>query len=326
MSTEKQKITLTCEVDSYRSGWTIVRFLAHRFKYHTAERWTTRVTGGWVLVNGTRVAPDQTVKKGDAVTYTIFHTEPEVDFRYEVVYEDDYLLAISKSGNIPVHACGVYIRNTLIATLKNVYGDALNLAHRLDRETSGVTLLTKDPQTARVMGKMFAEGDVEKLYAAVVHGRVERESFVVDAPIGKTLEEVTPRPEELRGSDLADDLPRYVPRRRVDHERGKAAVTRFEVERYLGGCTLVRAMPLSGRTNQIRVHLHHVGHPIVGDKVYQPAEPNRFEGLIARQALHCRELRFSHPVERRLVRIVAPYPEDFLRLVESLEKPREARG
>jgi len=321
MSTERQKITLTCEVDSYRSGWTIVRFLAHRFKYHTSERWTARVADGWVLVNGLRVAPDHEVKKGDAVTYTIFHTEPEVDFRYEVVYEDDCLLAISKSGNLPVHACGVYIRNTLIATLKNVYGDSLNLAHRLDRETSGITLLTKDPQTARVMGKMFAEGEVGKLYAAVVHGRVERESFVVDAPIGKTLEEVTPRPEEIRGSDLAEDLPRHVPRRRVDHEKGKPAVTRFEVERYLGGCTLVRAIPLSGRTNQIRVHLHHAGHPIVGDKVYKAAEPDAADGLISRQALHCRELRFAHPADRHAVDITAPYPADFARLVDSLEKP-----
>jgi 23S rRNA-/tRNA-specific pseudouridylate synthase len=317
---EKQRITLTCGVDSYRSGWTIVGFLAHRFKYHTAERWTKRVTDGFVLVNGLRVAPDHVVKKDDAVTYTIFHTEPEVDFRYEVIYEDDWLLAISKSGNIPVHACGVYIRNTLIATLKNIYGDALNLAHRLDRETSGLTLLTKDVQTARVMGKMFAGGEVSKLYAAVVHGRLPRESFEVDAPIGKTLEEVTPRPEEIKGSDLTEDLPRYVPRRRVDHAKGKPAVTRFEVERYLGECTLVRAIPLSGRTNQIRVHLHHIGHPIVGDKVYKPDEAGAASGLIARQALHCRELRFTHPVDKRLVHLAAPYPEDFRRLVEALEK------
>jgi 23S rRNA-/tRNA-specific pseudouridylate synthase len=346
MSVEKQKITLTCEVDSYRSGWTIVRFLAHRFKYHTPERWTERVIDGWVLLNGSHVAPDHAVKKGDVVTYTIFHAEPEVDFRYDVIYEDDYLLAISKSGNIPVHACGVYIRNTLIGTLKNIYGDTLNLAHRLDRETSGLTLLTKDPQTARVMGKMFAEGHVWKLYSAVVHGRIRRESFEVDAPIGKTLEEITPRPEELPGSDLAEDLPRYVPRRRVDRDKGKPAVTRFEVEKFLGGCTLVRAMPLSGRTNQIRVHLDHVGHPIVGDKVYKlrgprvddepgtlatpgmatelglASETGMAAGLINRHALHCRELRFTHPADHRLLHLTAPYPEDFVRLVESLE----ARG
>ncbi len=170
------------------------------------------------------------------------------------------------------------------------------------------------------MGKMFADGEVGKLYAAVVHGRVERESFEVDAPIGKTMEEVTPRPEELKESDLAEDLPRYVPRRRVDHERGKPAVTRFEVERFLGRCTLVRAIPLSGRTNQIRVHLDHVGHPIVGDKVYKPAEPDAADGLISRQALHCRELRFSHPTDRRPVRIESAYPEDFARLIGSLEE------
>lgn len=333
MPDEKQKITLTCEVDSYRSGWTIVRFLSHRFRYHTPERWTGRVGDGQVLVNGSRVAPDAAVKKGDAVTYTIFHTEPEIDLRYDVIYEDENLLAISKSGNIPVHACGVYIRNTLIGNLKNIYGDNLNLAHRLDRETSGLTLLTKNAETARVLGKMFAEGAVNKVYAAVVHGRVRQHSFEVDAPIGKVME---PLPERSGGpleSDLAEDLPRYVPRRRVDFDRGKAAVTRFEVERHVGSCSLLQAVPLSGRTNQIRVHLAYVSHPIVGDKVYEKGAPGEARAvacdpaaavLIDRQALHCRELRFAHPVTGRPLHLTAPFPEDFTRLVEKLESSRAA--
>jgi 23S rRNA pseudouridine1911/1915/1917 synthase len=320
MPGEKQKITLTCEVDAYRSGWTIVRFLAHRFKYHTAERWASRVDGGWVLLNGTRVSRDSAVKKGDSVTYTIFHSEPEVDLRYEIVYEDEHLLAISKSGNIPVHACGVYIRNTLIATLKNIYGESLNLAHRLDRETSGLTLLTKSAEAARVLGKMFEKGEVSKLYTAVVHGRVREASFEVNAPIGKVMEELPARPDRLLESDLVDDGPRYATRRRVDLERGKPAVTRFEVERYVGDCTIVRAIPLSGRTNQIRVHLDYVGHPVVGDKVYKPRRPSGADELISRQALHCRELRFTHPVEREIMRLEAPYPEDFVKLVEALER------
>lgn len=326
MSTKGDKITLTCEVDSYRSGWTIVRFLSHRFKYHTPERWTRRVNDGQVLVNGERVVPDSAVKKGDAVAYTIHHTEPEVDFRYDVIYEDDNLLAISKSGNIPVHACGVYIRNTLIASLKNVYGEDLNLAHRLDRETSGLTLLTKNTETARVLGKMFAEGAVGKVYAAVVHGLVRERSFEVDAPIGRVMEPLPPRSGETLDSDLAEDLPRYVPRRRVDFERGKAAVTRFEVERHIGGCTLLKAVPLSGRTNQIRVHLDHIGHPIVGDKVYEKKSAGRGavddghagKPPIDRHALHCRELRFAHPVTGRLLHLTAPYPDDFARLIEVL--------
>ena len=332
MCAEKKKITLTCEVDSYRSGWTIVRFLSHRFKYHPPERWTTRVADGFVQVNGRDVSTDEIVNKGDIVTYTIFHAEPEVDFRYEVIYEDEWLLAISKSGNIPVHACGVYIRNTLIATLKNVYGENLNLAHRLDRETSGLTLLTKDAETSRAMGCMFARGEVGKVYSAVVHGVVREASFEVDAPIGKVMEPFSARfaggevPGESDG-DLAEDRPRYVPRRCVDFERGKPAVTRFEVEKILGDFTLLRAIPLSGRTNQIRVHLDYIGHPIVGDKVYKPRlaagtgdeARESDKPLIDRQALHCRELRFVHPVTRDEVHLRAAYPEDMARLIDLLE-------
>jgi len=225
----------------------------------------------------------------------------------------------------------VYIRNTLIATLKNVYGENLNLAHRLDRETSGLTLLTKDADTSRAMGRMFAAGEVWKLYAAVVHGRVLETSFEVDAPIGKTVEPFEARfggqsASESDG-DLAEDRPRYVPRRCVDFEHGKPAVTRFEVERTIGGCTLLRAMPLSGRTNQIRVHLDYIGHPIVGDKVYKPrlavgtGDEAREAGqpLIDRQALHCRELRFIHPVTRDEVHLRAAYPVDMARLIDLLE-------
>lgn len=314
---EKKNITLRCEVDSYRSGWTVVDFLSHRFRYHTPERWTKRVTDRWVQVNGCDVQPDHVVHKDDVISYTIFHTEPEVDFRYEVVYEDDYLLAVSKSGNIPVHACGVYIRNTLIATLKNIYGDHLNLAHRLDKETSGLVLLSKDRETARVLGTMFAEGHVEKTYLAVVHGRIRKKTLEVEAPIGKTMEEAAGRFDELE-SDLAEDLPRYVPRRRVDFENGKPALTRFEVERHIGDYTVVRAVPLSGRTNQIRVHLEYIGHPIVGDKVYGPARAVGKPPKISRQALHCIELSFAHPVTRRLMDLSAEIPEDLSQLISRL--------
>jgi RluA family pseudouridine synthase len=341
---EKKKITLDCAVDPYRSGWTVVEFLAHRFRYHTPERWTKRVTDGWVQVNGVDVEPEHVVNKDDVISYTIWHAEPEVDFRFDMIYEDDHILSVSKSGNIPVHACGVYIQSTLIATLKNIYGEHLNLAHRLDRETSGLVLLTKNPRAARVLGKMFADGKVEKTYIAVVRGVITDDAFEVDAPIGKTMEQATGRfdSDKMYG-DLKEDLPRYVPRRLVDSEGGKPAVTKFEVIERKGGFTVVRALPLSGRTNQIRVHLEHIGHPIVGDKVYgprnlSPAADGTASGRadsaaeahavgdaavsdalpIERQALHCCELVFEHPITHETMRLTADIPGDLADLISKL--------
>ncbi|MFQ5512300.1 MAG: RluA family pseudouridine synthase [Candidatus Krumholzibacteriia bacterium] len=316
MAGKKQEITLNCRVDPYRAGWTVLGYLAHRFRYHPPERWRGRIEEGRVLLNGLPAAPGRVVQAGDLVSYTIFHEEPEVDFHYDVIYEDEHLLAVSKSGNLPVHASGVFIRNTLIATLKNHYGDHVNLAHRLDRETSGVVLLTKTRAAARHVSPMFSDGRVRKYYLAVVHGHPERAEFEVDAPIGKSgrLVAIDPARESMRGagSDLKADLPSHVRRRCVDFEMGKAAKTRFRLEGQRGGFAVLHAEPLSGRTNQIRVHLEHIGHPIVGDKVYGDRERDRRFPALARQALHCRSLEFEYPMgsprgERPVPRDLAPF-------------------
>lgn len=316
-----QKITLQRQVDSYRSGWTIVEYLSHRFKYHSPERWTMRVRDGLVQVNAAAVAPDAVVKEGDVVSYTIFHDEPDVDFTHDIVYEDDDLLAVAKSGNVPVHACGVYIRNTLIAHLKNRYGAHLNLAHRLDRETSGVLLLTKNREAARKVSRQFEAAEVVKRYLSVVHGRVPHTAFDVDAPIGKT-EEAHRLDEDRRSmrdvrSSLHEDLPSSVPKRRVDFVNGKPAKTRFKVVRLIGDRTLLEAWPQSGRTNQIRVHLHHAGYPVVGDKVYRMPGRSGAE-VFPRHALHCARMDVRHPVTGQIVRIEAPLPADMKGLIQEI--------
>jgi len=310
MKAEENKITLDCKVDSYRSGWTVVEFLSHRFRYHPPERWTHRVADGRVKVNGSQVKADHRVDHNDVVSYTIIHNEPEVDFRYDVIYEDDDMLAVSKSGNLPVHACGVYIRNTLVTHLRNRYGNAISLGHRLDRETSGLVLLSKHVPAARELSGMFARGEVSKLYIAVVHGHVDNDTFDVDAPIGKT-EAMIPmvgERETMRGrtTDLRESFPRLVPKRIVDFEDGKPACTKFRVLTRANEHTVLEAQPLSGRTNQIRVHLHHVGHPLLGDKVY------RFEGgpVLERHALHCRSLAFKHPMTGQPMRLETDLPAD----------------
>ncbi len=317
MDTEKRRITLDCRVDSYRSGWTVVEFLSHRFRYHPSERWVRRVSDGRVLVNGTAVTPDDRVCENDVVSYTILHNEPEVDSRYDVIHEDNDILAVSKSGHLPVHAGGPYIKNTLIAALKNRYGDHVNLAHRLDRETSGLVVVTKSPEAARGMARMFANGEVSKAYVAIVHGRVSRAEFQVDAAIGKTGggTAVTGLQEGMRGIGSDLDLRRSAPRRRVDFVSGKPARTTFRVRGYGARITVLEARPLSGRTNQIRVHLHHIGHALVGDKVYGDPARDAALGTFERHALHCGSLAFNHPVTGVPIRLRADTPDDLVGLI-----------
>ena len=310
-----QKLTLERKVDTYRSGWTVVDYLAHRFPYHTAERWRERVVEGRVQVNGADIEPAHIVHAEDVVAYTIFHDEPEVDRRFDIVFEDDNLLVVSKSGNIPVHACGVYIRNTLITELRERYAeDRIALAHRLDRETSGCVILTKNKIAAREMSRQFAEGEVEKQYFAIVHGVIEADEGVVDAPIAKTDYAVALNHDQLTmanvESELKGDLPSAVPKRVVDFDRGKPALTEYRVTERLAAHTVVEVRPQSGRTNQIRVHMHHAGYPIVGDKVYRVDGTADALRTLPRHALHCSAMHFVHPTNGKKMSVEAPLPPD----------------
>lgn len=327
----KQQLTLTCQVDSYRSGWTIVDFLAHRFPYHTAEGWTKRVQDQWVRVNGATVDSTHAVAKNDAVAYTIWHNEPPVDDRYAVLFEDEHYLAVAKSGNIPVHACGIYIVNTLISRLRADYGPAINLAHRLDRETSGVVMLAKHRAANRLLAGMFERGEVEKQYVAIVYGRLSGgpgSTALIDAPIGKVDARYQYPVEYEYGK--ANDRATYLPKRIVADD-GKPARTRITVigtrEHGDRELTTLLVTPEQGRTNQIRVHLAHIGHSIVGDKIYALTGELREEVLrdgitervraaliLDRHALHGASLHFRHPLTGATLAISAPLPSDMAAL------------
>lgn len=305
---ELRRYDLSCRVDAYRHGWPLLRFLAHRFRYHPADLWRTRVEEGVVNVNGTVATVDTVVHRDDRVEYTIHHTEPAVDFAYEVLFEDDHLLAVSKSGNLPVHAGGKFIRNTLIAELRERWGDELRLAHRLDRETSGVVLLVKSADGARSLERQFREQRVRKSYLAVLRGETPPE-WTVDGAIARREPAAPP----------------YF--RVVDDAAGKRAVTRFRRVAVATGPTgplsLVEAEPTSGRTNQIRVHAAHAGYPILGDKIYGVPEARArdfvdrgetpellAEAGAPRHLLHCAHLALVHPATALPWECRAPVPRD----------------
>jgi 23S rRNA pseudouridine1911/1915/1917 synthase len=307
---------LASRVDPFHDGWTLLEYLCHRFRYLPSETWLERIALGRVRVGGRAAAAGTSVAGGDLVEYEVHVVEPPVDFSYTIVHEDDDLVVVSKSGSIPVHAAGKYFRNTLIARLREDIDPELDLAHRLDRETSGLVVLTRNREASRRMAGAFARGEVTKTYLAVVRGLPAADEFVVDAPIGR----------------VGKDFP--VARAVVDTQGGKPAKTAFRVLGRLRDVSVLEARPATGRRNQVRVHLEHAGHPIVGDKIYgMPLElleeslvsPDssrvREHLVVPRHALHAWRLAFAQPRTGARIALEAPIPKDMADLIESRRSP-----
>ena len=243
--------------------------------------------------------------------------EPAVEPR--LLYEDAQLVIIDKPAGLPVHPSPRWPDGTLVQWLRRRYEGTcrrVQLAHRLDRETSGVVVCTRDEDSNRRMHQAFAEQRVRKRYVALVVGEPEWDERVVDEPIGK-------------------DEASAVRMRMAVTPDGAASVTELRVRERLGAYALVEAAPRTGRQHQIRVHLSHLGHPIVGDKIYGPDEAlfiqwhegreddAMWERLqMRRHALHAESVALPHPWRPGLVEVVAPLPEDLRSRADGLRRTR----
>jgi RluA family pseudouridine synthase len=309
------------QVDRYHNGWRLDEYLAHRFRYHPFEMWRRRLAAGHIWLNGTVASGDETVLAGDSVEYQIDIVEPQVDFAYEVIHDDCDILVVSKSGNLPVHAGGKYIRHTLVARLREDFGEKLDLTHRLDRETSGLVMLCRTRDAARALGAAFREGRVEKRYLAVVRGSPRDDVFEVSAP--------------LRKIGKRHPIPRVV----ADSRSGKPARTAFRVLERLGGMTFLEAWPTTGRTNQVRAHLELSGHPVVGDKTYglpahllrrmvaDPDDPEvRAHLVLPRHALHHANMVFAHPRTGLRLSLAADLTDDLQAFLDRARRNRDTHG
>ncbi len=188
--------------------------------------------------------------------------------------------------------------HALLASCKDLSGIAGKLrpgiVHRLDKDTSGLMVVAKTDMAHHCLVDMFKKRIIEKRYLAVVQGRFQDSSTIIDLPIGRD--------------------PRKRTNMHVDHRRGRPAVTSFRVVEHLGPYQLLEALLHTGRTHQIRVHLSHMGHPILGDKKYggptHLRAPSGREIAIKRQMLHSYLLQFHHPVTGERIYLEAPLPED----------------
>lgn len=307
-----QKINPTSTIPEDFANFRIDKYLAKRFNYLSRSQWQNEIISGKIFLNSKRLNNyHKKIKTGDVVSYDSGNIdEPEVDKNYEILYEDDNLIGINKSGNLPTHPAGRFLHNTLLMILQNDLNLKLYPAHRLDRETSGVIIMAKDSKTASELQQNF--GNVNKRYLAIVHGTVKDEEFTVDVPIG------------------CDKNSKVRKKRASYPEAEEKANTSFKKIYSFSNYTLVKAFPETGRLHQIRVHLNYAGYPILGDKIYglddnfylDFIENGYTEELLEklkfkRCALHSESISFYHPVIKRKMSISAPIPGAFIDFIKS---------
>jgi UPF0176 protein len=227
--------------------------------------------------------PQQIVRNGQRFYHLQpAEIEPEVRVDIRLLHEDEALLVLEKPAPLPMHPCGRYHRNTLQHILHHIYDPQKpRPCHRLDANTTGLVILARTRHFAKLVQRQFTEGRVEKVYLTRVHGHPPTDRFRCDAPI---------RSE-----------PAQFGAREVDAEAGEEAITDFRVlTREPAGTTLLEARPITGRTNQIRLHLWLLGHPILNDPTYLPNQQRgQIQTLSVQDTpmhLHAHQLTFTHPL------------------------------
>ncbi len=263
---------------------TLGEALAAAFPHLPSSHWAALVAEQRLVDGqGSPVALDRTVRAGEFFARLQPATiEPPVNAAIRLLHEDDAIVVLSKPAPLPMHPAGRYNRNTLQYLLEQAYAPyRLRPAHRLDANTSGLVVCARTRQHASRLQPQFARGEVEKVYLARVHGKPDWDTQLCKLPIG---DDVGPAGNRTVG------------------ENGRDARTLFSVVAYRESddTTLLEARPLTGRTNQIRLHLQSLGHPIVGDPVYgrEAIETGATQTLPVDApplCLHCQWLEFTHP-------------------------------
>ena len=302
------------------AGKNLIDYLCARFPYKDRAAWMEEIKAGHLTVNDKQPNPKERLGKGAKVSYTSQRNEPTVNREIPTLWEDEHLLVVNKPAPLPVHSDGVFITNTLINILRErTKNPELGLGHRLDRETSGVLVLAKTrPLVAKVMAA-FDDTSLEKWYLAVARGHADFTEKMVRGGMGKAIDSYIDLRQKMFPSGTAGT---------------KDSITRFMVREQLKDYVLLACNPLTGRTNQIRVHLEELGLPLAGDKLYGRTDDQYMEfvahvkaggdqGMVGkiehpRHLLHAWKLSLRHPVTGERMTWEAPMPKDMEEFVRKV--------
>ena len=258
------------------------------------------IKAGTVLVNGKSAKAKYAVKEGDVITYEL--PEEEVleykaeDIPLDIIYEDEDIIVINKPAGMPIHPSMNNYYNSLANALAWYYQKQdkpfiFRCCNRLDRDTSGLTVVSKHLVSGSILSTMTKNREVHREYLAVVKGRVTPSSGTICAPLARK-----------EGTIIE---------RMVDFEHGEEAITHYKLIREANGHSLVSLKLETGRTHQIRIHMKYLGFPLIGDYLYNPDMEH-----MTRQALHSHHMEFAHPITGEWMSFTAPLPADMANVLK----------
>lgn len=327
-------------VEPASAGKRLDVFLAEQLPDYSRAVLRRAIDANYVRVGGSACKPSQRLKAGETVTIEQLDVPrpgpaPQA-IPLSIVHEDESIVVVDKAAGMIVHPAKGHWEGTLASALAHHFGPLSErggptrpgIVHRLDRDTSGVIVVAKNDQAHDALSAQFKARTVEKEYLAIVVGELDRDRDVIDEPIG---DHPTQREKKAIRRESADARP---------------AVTMYEVVERFAGFTLVRARPKTGRTHQIRLHLTHIGCPVLCDRLYggrariteleliprdkmmhDAAERDRLAArfVLDRQALHAQRLAIDHPTTGERMTFEAPLPEDIQTTIDALRKWRTTR-
>ena len=309
-------------VESRAHGWRLDHYLSRLFRNHSRGQLKKSIDSGDIVLNGLQAKASRRLKVNDRIDVRLTDAdatffEPEA-IPLDIIYEDDYFVIVNKPPEMVVHPGRGAMSGTLTSALQYHFDQLSDvggrhrpgIVHRLDRDTTGVILVAKDNQIHQQISRQFEQRTVKKEYRAIVRGVPELESDFI-----KTHVMTHSRSREKMMVCAAS-------------ERSREAVTFYHVAEKFAGFALMELKPHTGRTHQLRVHMLHIGNPIVADKMYigdgtfttGHVKTGAASGdvLIARQALHACRLTIKHPVSNETMTFEAPLPDDFQRTLDTL--------
>lgn len=248
-----------------------------------------------ILVNGKFTYMNQRLSAGDCLTVQINETTcsekiPPVQLPLSIVYEDEDIIVINKAAGMPIHPSLNNYTNSMANALAWYYKEQgkpfiFRCCNRLDRDTSGLTVVAKHLVSGNILSSMVSRREFHREYLAIVRGHVTPESGTINAPLARK--------------------PGTIIERTVDWEQGESAITHYKMLDEKNGHSLISLRLETGRTHQIRIHMKHLGYPLIGDYLYNPDME-----FITRQALHSHQIAFTHPITGAPMEFTAPLPED----------------